>query len=378
MFSISVPTRIYFGRNSLSDAIKAEKDRLSGKNVLIVTTGRSLHRLGYIKYLEELIKEYAGRVSLFDGISANPKLSEVKKGTEYACDNNTDIVVGLGGGSSLDAAKAIAAGTGCDETLDELFYDGIDPSDKTLPIIAIPTTAGTGSELSKGAIISDGKRKGGIRGNRLFPEVAIVDPSMTDTIPVNITLETGFDVFAHAIESFVSKKANRFSEDLSLTVIDIVSRALPRLANELGDKTARDEMSYASMLMGINLGNVGTALPHRMQYPVGALTDTSHAAGLLSLYPAWIRQEWEASAEKIKRVSDIIRNNDRSFGKDQDAVLGFVDLIGRRSLDQLFKDSGFGGEYDGQMLSEMVSGSLENDPAYKGKETLVNIYDNSK
>ncbi len=378
MFSLSIPTKVYFGRNCLSDAIKAEKDRFSGKKVLIVTTGRSLHRQGYIRHLEELLIGCTDCVTVFDGISPNPKLSEIKEGTLSGKENEVDIVVGFGGGSSIDAAKAIAAGVGCDETLDDMFYGGIEPSDKTLPIIAIPTTAGTGSELSKGAIISDGNRKSGIRGNNIFPKAAIVDPFLTDTIPLKTTLETGFDVFAHAIESYISKKANRFSEDLSLTVIDIVSRALSKLTVDTGDKAARDDMSYASMLMGVNLGNVGTALPHRMQYPVGALTDTSHAAGLLSLYPAWIKMEWEVSTEKMKKAADILYKNDQSLGKEKDALLGFVDLIGRRSLDQLFSDAGYKGEHDGLMLSEMVGGSLENDPAYKGKDTLTDIYDSSR
>lgn len=186
-------------------------------------------------------------------------------------------------------------------SLSEYLLQGLPAPDKLLSIIAIPTAAGTGSELSKGAILSDEKLKikGGIRGRSLTPKVAIVDAAFTYSMPQKLTMETGFDALAHAMESYLSKKANLHSENLSLQAIRLVGENLPKLHANLDDHEAREKMSYASMLMGMNLYNIGNCLPHRMQYPIGAATGTSHAAGLAAIYPVWIREEYRARPDKV-------------------------------------------------------------------------------
>lgn len=375
MFSLNIPTKVYFGRKCFAVALEEEKVFLQNKRVLLVTTGRSLYRLGYIDAIVEELRKYAAKICIFDHISANPRLTEVKEGIEAGKGEEVDLIAGFGGGSALDAAKAIAAGIGCSESVDEMLFNGSQPSEKALPIIAIPTTSGTGSELSKAAILSDKEKriKSGIRGENIFPKLAIVDSYFTEQIPVATTLETGFDVFAHAVESFVSVKANCFSEDLSLRSIDIVSKCLPALKQEPSHSGYREEMSYASMIMGINLGNVGTALPHRLQYPVGVASDTSHAAGLLALYPAWIETEWDYSAEKLRRISRIIQKNTDLHCDEHSMVTAFIEKLGvRKNLTEL---CGHGVD-TGQLAAE-VTGNLINDPAYQGMDTLLKIYEKS-
>ena len=148
------------------------------------------------------------------------------------------------------------------------------------------------------------KIKGGIRGKSLTPTVAIVDAVFTHSMSKKLTMETGFDALVHAMESYLSKKANLHSENLSLQAIRLVGENLLKLHMNLDDHEAREKMSCASMLMGMNLYNVGNCLPHRMQYPIGAATGTSHAAGLAALYPVWIREEYRAGPDK---VIDIFR-----------------------------------------------------------------------
>lgn len=374
MFNLSIPTRIHFGRGCLADAVGLEREVFNDKRVLVVTTGRSLYRLGYIETIKQVIDKYAQSVNVFDNVSANPKLSEVKEGVSYGRDNNAELIVGFGGGSAIDAAKAIAAGIGCDEGIDEMFYGKKEPSNKTLPIVAIPSTAGSGSELSKAAIISDDKKKDGIRGTNLFPKVAIVDSFYTESVPEKITIETGFDVFAHAIESYISLKANRFSEDLSLKALDIVSDNLLKLTVDPKDPVARENMSYASMIMGINLGNVGTALPHRLQYPVGVFTGTPHGAGLLSLFPVWVELERTASKDKIENVSEIIRKNTGIEKDSVDTIIGFIERLKiRKTLSELNE----GIPLDKSILTDNVSGNLGNDPAYRDRDIIEYIYEKS-
>lgn len=304
-FMLEIPTKVYFGNNITVEAIEKEGRWIQGV-VMLMTTGRTLKDIGYVERLVKLLKEMpkVKEVVVFDNISANPRLSEVEAAVSVGKEERVGCVVGFGGGSALDAAKAAAAGIGSDDTMESFLLEGREPGARTLPIIAIPTTAGTGSELSKGAILSSPEHhiKAGIRGEHIYPKAAIVDPVYTWSVPQKTTMETGFDVLAHAIESFLAVKSTPFSELLSEKVIGIVAEALPALLENPDNKSAREVMSYASMLMGINLANVGTCLPHRMQYAIGAATDSSHAAGLIALYPSWIAHEYMVNPEKVSKA----------------------------------------------------------------------------
>ena len=212
-FNLNIPTRIHFGCGILKDAIIKEEKLFSGI-VLIVST-EDIDRLGFTDIIADAVNSLPnveGTVK-YCNITANPKINEVNKGIDLAIENNVKVVIGVGGGSALDAAKTIAAGTGAKEHIDRYFFEGIQPDERTLPIVAIPTTAGTGSEMSKSGILScpEKKMKTGVRGENLYPSVAIVDPELTYTVPMRITMETGFDVLAHAIESYLSKASNYFT-----------------------------------------------------------------------------------------------------------------------------------------------------------------------
>lgn len=304
-FEFELSTKIYFGTHIMDEALQKERRRFAGR-VLVVTSGRSLKSYGYLSELVFRLESLpeVEEVVVYDQITQNPKLDEVKAAIELGKKEKVQVVVGFGGGSAIDAAKAAAAGIGSGEEIETYLLEGKEPTGDVLPIIAIPTTAGTGSELSKGAIISSPAHqiKAGIRGKRLLPCVAIVDAAYTWTVPLRITMETGFDVLAHAVESYAAVKANAFSEMLSEHAIRIVGENLTKLAGNLEDKDARERMSFASMVMGMNLANVGTCLPHRMQYVIGACTQSSHAAGLAVLYPSWIRHEFKVNKTKVNQV----------------------------------------------------------------------------
>lgn len=373
-YQLSVPTKVYFGRNILEKSLEACSEYLKG-SILVVTTGRSLVRLGHLDRLREgiLRSGNVNEIFFFQEISANPRLSEIHEGIMMGKQRKADVIVGFGGGSALDAAKAIAAGVGMDMDIYDIFKTGQEPSDATLPIIAIPTTAGTGSELSKAAIITDEQqeKKGGIRGTALYPSVAIVDSAFTETIPFQTTMETGFDVLAHAIETYISKAATPFTEILSEQAIKIVGEYLPRLAGDLGDVEAREKMSFASMIMGINLGNASTCLPHRMQYPVGAHTDTSHGAGLAAMYPAWIEYEYEYSREKIEQIFHLFLNESCCSGvRAAELMKGFLDKL---QMSRSLRGLGITEEMVAGMATE-VTGNIHNDPAADGQDIIRKIY----
>ena len=374
-FFLEIPTKIYYGRNIVTEAIQKGKDVL-GARVMIITTSRSLVKEGFVKKLEECIEALPAAVTLFDQVSPEPQLSEIREAVMVGKEKKITSVIGFGGGSSIDAAKAAALGIGSEEPIDRYYYDGIVLEKKSIPVIAIPTTAGTGSELSGSAVISDAETnmKKGMRGWYMYPDIAIVDPVHTDHMPYKITKDSGFDALAHAMETYVSVKATRLSDLLAEDAIRMIARALPRLKEEPSDTEARDAMSYASMLMGINIGNVGTLLPHRLQYPIGVKTHTSHGEGLLSLFAAWVREEYQASAGKLQKACSLLSGKDCVSQEDcVDAVNFFIDRIGgRKSL----RDLGLT-DADIETFSESITGVLANDPAYSGIDVINRIYRNS-
>lgn len=376
-FEFQLSTKIYFGTDIVEDAIYKERLQFAGK-VLIVTSGRSLITYEYLPKLISCLEHLPDteKVIVFDKITQNPKLEEVREAISLGKKEHVQVVIGFGGGSSMDAAKAAAVGIASNESIETFLLGGREPDGDVLPIIAIPTTAGTGSELSKGAILSSPAHhiKAGIRGAKLLPRIAIVDAAYTWTVPEQITLETGFDVLSHAIESYLAVKSNPFSEMLSEKAIRITGENLPILIQDPDNHAAREKMSFASMIMGINLANVGTCLPHRMQYAVGAYTESSHAAGLIALYPAWIQYEFEVNPQKLNKVFQW---------------LGYSPVNEARSAGQLFENiktawripyslSHFGvQETMIDTLSRQVTGNLANDKLSEKDGILRRILEES-
>lgn len=373
-YQLNIPTKAYFGRNILKEALKDLESMLRG-NVLVVTTGRSLIRMGYTDMLIKMLEQsaFTEKLFMFDQISANPKLSEVRKGIQFGKQKNINVVVGFGGGSAMDAAKAIAVGIGANEEIEEFYVHGKEPGEETLPVLAIPTTAGTGSEFSKAAIITDEirKKKSGIRGKALYPAAAVVDSMFTESVPDRITMETGFDVLAHAIESYVSKAASPYTQMQSEYAIHIVGKYLPLLKKDLQNREARENMSFASMIMGINLGNASTALPHRLQYPLGAHTDTSHGAGLAALFTAWAGYEWVYSQERMERAVQLLTGEDRT-GKERitEGIRTFIKMCGLPSTLRELEVC----ESELETFAFEVSGNLENDLASQEENVILKIY----
>ena len=373
-YQIAIPTKVYVGRNIWKKVLKEQETVLQG-NIMLVTTGRSLRKLGYVEELHKQIQQCASvrKVIEFDNISANPKLSEVQSGILLGQQEKVDIIVGFGGGSAIDAAKGIAAGIREKEGIDAFFYQGKEPGMNTLPVIAIPTTAGTGSELSKAAIITDevNKIKNGIRGKALYPVLAVVDSLFTESVPLKVTMETGFDVLAHAAESYISKTASPYTKMQSETAVQIVGKYLPRLKEDLSDIEAREKMCFASMIMGINLGNASTCLPHRLQYPIGAHTDTSHGAGLAALFSAWVSCEYPYASEQVERILNLLTEREvHGEAACTDAVCQFIQALG---LSSSLQKIGIRKEQLPVMAAE-VSGNIGNDPASQEEGIILKLY----
>lgn len=366
-YNLNMTTRTYFGKKCVEESIKKEQATIGAKTLLI-TTGNILKSLGFI---DEICSWLDCEVIYYDKITANPDVAEIREAIILGKHNNVSSVIGFGGGSAMDAAKAAAVGIVSDIDIEEYLINGLPLPQNTLPIIAIPTTAGTGAELSKGAIVSsrEKKIKSGIRGEKVSPTVAIVDPTYTFSLPFNVTMETGFDVFTHAAESYCALKADPFSEMLSEKAIKIVGDALPRLARNLDDIEAREMMSFASHIMGYNVRNIGNCLPHRLQYPIGVATETSHGAGLIALYPAWIKYESKVNSNKVETILNWLGCGN---GKPEERIRDWLDNL---QISRTITDLGNG--LRAEDLAGMVSGNLKNDLLAYEENIIVTLYEES-
>lgn len=376
-FELAFPTKVYFGTGIVSEAIRKERE-LFGKRTLVVMTGTVLERLGHLDSVKSTLAEMLGEdnVFLFRNVSPDPDIAEVAEAAAFGKAHSVDSVIGFGGGSAMDAAKAAAVGIASAGSLYDYLLSGYEPGPGTLPVITIPTTAGTGAEITKGAIIScrEKRIKSGIRGKYLIPRLAVVDPVFTYGIPYNTTMETGFDVFSHATESYLSVKATAFSDMLSEKAIRNAGCYLRRLSEDLDDTEARDAMSFSSLLMGMNVRDIGNCLPHRMQYPVGALTGTSHGAGLAALYPAWIRYEYEVNRERVNDVLGWLGYGKAATGGEAERMIR--DFINGLGLNRTLTGLGIR-NMGGEELAGMVSGDLKNDRLGEVPGICAKIYDGS-
>lgn len=366
-FTFHSPARIVFG-----DGVIAETGRHLpfADSVLIVTGKNSAARTGHLDKLLAALTDK--KTTVFNGISPNPRVSEVNAAAELGRRAGARAVIGLGGGSALDAAKAIAAAiAGADVAA--LMREDKPAPENTLPVIAIPTTAGTGSETSQAAILSDESRgvKQGLRGPALTPRTAIVDPDLLATLPRPIAAETGFDVLTHALETWVSLRHSALTVLYSRHALTTVFEHLPLFLDDPDRRASRRAMALASLLMGWNLANSTTALPHRLQYPVGARTDTSHPAGLAALYPAWSRRAALAAPEPFEFLATLAGETSARAGREH--LLTFMKSI---SMERRLRDFGLT-LADCPSLIAAVSGNLATDPTDSSPRSLQEIYEQS-
>lgn len=335
--------------------------------VLVVASASSLRRAEIDRIVEAL--KGVARVRFWDKVLPNPRVGDIDACLAEFGDVGITHVVGIGGGSAMDQAKATAMALSCREPVARLLERKALPK-RTNSLVLIPTTSGTGAELSYGAILTNETtgEKLGLRGANNAADHALVDPELSWSLPVDLSMVTGFDVLTHALETWLSTAATPYTKDLSRGAIERIFNWLPVLHDDASNHEARHELSYASMVMGINLALSTTCMPHRLQYPIGAATDTAHAAGLAAIYPAWLDHVLPHGEEKLDEAASWIGlKGAASF------VEAVKTLLVRIRLTPSLQDLGVTAEMVARFPSE-VSGRLDTDPGYFGPEDLVSIY----
>lgn len=291
-FDMYVPTRLLFGCGKLNTL---HEQPLPGKKALIIiSNGKSTRANGYLARTEKEL-EAAGIVGVvFDGVEPNPTVSNVEAGARAARECHCDFLVALGGGSVMDCAKGIALMAVNDGVLWDYVSigsgRGLPVPNTPLPIVAITTTAGTGSEMDGTGVITkeDSFEKAFIMHPGLFPKLSIVDPELMQTVPSKFTAYQGFDALFHSVEGFIAKGANPMSDMYALCAIENIARHLPQAVNNGSDLEARSHVAFGNSLSGVVMNLTLLTSEHGMEHALSAYhPNLPHGAGLIMISNAY-------------------------------------------------------------------------------------------
>lgn len=322
-FNMYVPTRALFGMGALE---KLHEQAMPGRKAMVViSNGRSTRANGYLDRLEKQLELAAVEYAVFDKVEANPLLETVAAGAQFATDNKCDMIVALGGGSVIDASKAIAVvvANGGDywDYISGGTGKGKPITNKPLPIISIPTTAGTGSETDPACVVTKGEtnEKTGLGHPSLFPVMAVIDPGLMATVPPSFTAYQGFDALFHSIEGYVSNRANPMSDMYALAAIENISRYLPTAVCNGKEPEARSHMAFGSYLSGLVICVGGLTSQHSLEHAMSAYhQQLPHGAGLIMLSLAYFSHliEHHACDERFVRMARAMGKEDASRPED--------------------------------------------------------------
>ena len=291
-FNMYVPTKILFGAGTLNEL---GKQQLPGKKaVIIISNGKSTRDNGYLSRTEEQLAQAGIATSVFDKIQPNPLKETVMEGAAFVKAQGTDFIVALGGGSVIDSAKAIAVMAANPGDLWDYIGSGTGKGqhikNKPLPIVAISTTAGTGSEADAGCVITNPEtnEKVGLKTPDLFPLLCIEDPELMKSVPAHYTAYQGFDALSHSLEGYISKFANLMSDMYAITAIENVGRYLARAVKDGNDIEARTHVAFGNILSGTVMCVGTTSSQHSLEHALSAYhPNLPHGAGLIMLSRAY-------------------------------------------------------------------------------------------
>ena len=303
-FQSYFPTRIVFGPGTVAKT--GEEAARLGTKVCLVAAAGTMRQLGYLALVEKSLEESGISYEIFDEVRSNPDTDTVERGAALARRTGCDLVIGLGGGSAVDAAKAIAAAAGLNRPILDLMRDGM--PGRGLPCLALPTTAGTGAEATHISVltIAENKRKDGLRSPHNFPATAIVDPALTLGLPPGLTASTGMDALAHAIEAYTSRTSQPYADLCAGKAIALVAKFLRRAVYRGNDLEARAGMAMASNLGGIAISQAGTAAAHGIGMTVGGVCNTDHGATVGLALPAAMAFNLPTNPEKFAEVARLL------------------------------------------------------------------------
>ena len=382
-YTHNIPTKVYFGKGAISHL----KESLLpfGKNVLLAYGGGSIKKIGLYDEVMKILNEGGFNVTECAGIEPNPRIESVEKGVKLCKENNIDVVLAVGGGSTIDCAKAICAG---------VYYQGNDLWDmvktseknrKALPLVDILTLSATGSEFDGGGVISNMKTKEKLGNSYTYPSVSICDPTYTFSVSKYQTAAGSADIMSHIFEGYFSRTMDSdLSDGVAETILKSVMKNLPVALEEPDNYSARANLMADSSIAcsGIpEYGKESTGWPcHAMEHELSAFYDITHGVGLAILSPRWMRFILKKDPTTLERFTKFARNVMGLDGEDE-LKLAYEAID---ALEQFFKDSGIPMtltelDIDETHFEEMANHANRNDRLGKAyvplsPEDIVEIY----
>lgn len=383
VFSLHIPTRLLFGCGEIKNLAT---EKLPGKKALIViSAGTSMKKYGYLDKVIELLKDNDTEAVVFDKILPNPIKGHVMEAAALCRAEQCDFVIGLGGGSSIDSAKAIAV-MACNEGD---YWDYViggsgkgRPAAKALPIIAIPTTAGTGTEADPWTVITNEEKqeKIGFGNQHTFPALSIVDPELMVSIPPHLTAYQGFDAFFHAAEGFLANCATPISDLYALEAIRLLYKYLPVAVKDGKNLKARAKVAWASTLAGLVESTSSCTSEHSLEHAMSAYYPAlPHGAGLIAISEAYFETFRNDCMKRYMKMAEIMTQQKSNRPSD------FMDALIRMQKEcevyQLkLSDWGLKEEDLPKMVQnarETMGGLFMFDPRPLTDEEVLSIYKNS-
>ena len=294
----------YFGPGARKQ-LPAEMERMGARKALVVTD-KDLLKFGVADKVLDVLRETGIPFDVFSDLKPNPTVTNVKAGVQAFSASGADILVAIGGGSSMDVAKAIGIITNNPEFADVVSLEGVaNTKKKSVPIIALPTTAGTAAEVTINYVITDeaNQKKMVCVDPNDIPAVALVDAELMYTLPKSLTAATGMDALTHAIEGLITKGAWEMSDMFEIKAIEMINRYLETAVNEPTNEEARNGMAVAQYIAGMAFSNVGLGLVHGMAHPLGAIFDIPHGVANALLLPTVMAFNAPAALDKYADIA---------------------------------------------------------------------------
>lgn len=371
-FSYHMPADLRFGRG-LADKIGDICKEIGGEKVLVVTGTGSTKRSGLLDRVLDSLKAAGLGAAVFDKVTQNPLTTTVYEGVELAKAEGCGIILGVGGGSIMDAAKAIAFCTvNAGDVSDYIF--GKKQGAGALPIVLLPTTCGTGSEGNQIAVLTnpETKDKKALYTMQVMPRVSVIDPDVMTTMPKSVLSSVGFDAFTHSLEAYTSKKANPITDAQALVGMQLLADDLPKLVSGEGGAAEWEAVSLAATLGGMVIGAAGVSAAHGMEHPASGLKNIVHGRGLAALTPPIVERLATADPEKFARVSVLLGG---SGAEDcAESIRRFLKAI---DLSVKLGDLGITAEDVPWMTENCMKisiGNLKNAPVTFSREEVEQIY----
>lgn len=391
-FEFFIPQNIIVGAGTMAKLPECAK-KLGGSHAMLIS-GPTLRKMGIVDKAADYLKEAGMQVDIFTDVEANPSVTTVEKATEAFKETGADFIVALGGGSPMDVAKAVGVTAKFGGSITE--YEGAHKVlGKIIPLIAIPTTAGTGSEVTAFSVITDHSRdyKLTVFSYELLPSYAILDPVLLTSAPASVAAACGIDAFIHAEEAYVSTAASPFSDAMAEKAMELIGKNIRRFVARRTDIEAAEAMLTGSLFAGIafsfaRLGNV-----HAMSHPVSAFFDVPHGVANAVLLP--VIAEYNALADHGRYLTiynyispipafedefeplmlvDAIRELNEDIGIPENLTTAIRQTAKRKNPDREVMDEEIESKIDAMADDAMKSGNIAVNPRSSGKQDIVALY----